>query len=100
MSELFAGKYLLKERLGVGGWPRSGLRSLAPPGVLKTVVIKRILPHLADDDNFITMFEDEAPSGSAQPPTRRARRNRSVWGRLVPCDEHSRRRRPAPLTQR
>ena len=31
-----------------------------PQGFSRQLVIKRILPHLADDDNFITMFEDEA----------------------------------------
>ena len=31
-----------------------------PQGLQRELVIKRILPHLADDENFLTMFEDEA----------------------------------------
>jgi serine/threonine protein kinase len=31
-----------------------------PQGFSRRLVIKRILPHLADDDNFLSMFEDEA----------------------------------------
>lgn len=31
-----------------------------PQGFSRQLVIKRILPHLADDDNFLSMFEDEA----------------------------------------
>ena len=52
------------------------------PRASRQALIKRILPHLADDDNFITMFEDEAPGGSAQPPTRRAQgpgQSGDVW---------------------
>jgi serine/threonine-protein kinase len=54
------GKYLLLDRIAIGGMaevfaatPRDG-----PPGRL--VAVKRILPTLAEDGEFLTMFLDEA----------------------------------------
>lgn len=55
------GKYELLDRLGDGGMAEVFLASL--PGVAgfrKTVVIKRILPHLARKRRFIEMFVAEA----------------------------------------
>ena len=52
------GRYLLLERVSVGGMAevfRAKLRG--EPGIL---AIKRILPSLAEDSDFITMFIDEA----------------------------------------
>lgn len=55
------GPYLLEERIGAGGmaevWKarRQGLE-----GFQKTVAIKRILPHLSADADFVEMFIDEA----------------------------------------
>jgi eukaryotic-like serine/threonine-protein kinase len=61
VDELFADKYLLKKRLGLGGMAEVWLAELrGPQGFSRELVIKRILPHLTDDENFIEMFEDEA----------------------------------------
>jgi eukaryotic-like serine/threonine-protein kinase len=55
------GRYQLVERLAVGGMAE--LFVAAAPGehgFQKTVVIKRLLPHLVDDDTYNAMFIDEA----------------------------------------
>ena len=55
------GQYEILERIGAGGMAelykarRSGVE-----GFEKIVAIKKILPHLADNEGFITMFADEA----------------------------------------
>ncbi len=55
------GQYEILERIASGGMAelyrarRSGVE-----GFQKIVAIKKILPHLADNDEFITMFADEA----------------------------------------
>ena len=55
------GKYLLERQLAIGGMAEVFLaRQHGPAGFEKTLVIKRILPHFANDDQFITMFLDEA----------------------------------------
>ena len=91
MSELFAGKYLLKERLGVGGMAEVWLAELkGPQGFSRQLVIKRILPHLADDDNFITMFEDEARLAARLSHPHAVRRARPSTGGPSPRSPSSR----------
>ena len=55
------GRYVLERRIATGGMAEIWLaRQDGPAGFAKDIVIKRILPHLADDDKFIEMFLDEA----------------------------------------
>ena len=55
------GKYLLLERIGIGGMAEVFRASLAgAAGFERIVAIKRILPHLVEDDDFVKMFIDEA----------------------------------------
>ncbi len=55
------GRYLLLERLGVGGMAEVYLAQQAgAAGFQKLVVLKRILPHLAADRQFVDMFAREA----------------------------------------
>ena len=55
------GQYTLTERLAVGGMAEVLLASVAGAhGFARTVVIKRLLPHLAHDAHFNAMFIDEA----------------------------------------
>ena len=55
------GRYQLVEPLAMGGMAELFLaRSPGAHGFQKTVVIKRILPHLAKDDHFTSMFISEA----------------------------------------
>jgi serine/threonine-protein kinase len=65
MSEVIAGKYELKEIAGKGGmatvW-RALMRGAA--GFTRPVALKRILPQLSDNDDFIAMFVEEARVGS------------------------------------
>src|SRR5690606_26659336 len=54
-------KYSLLRRLGHGGMAEVFLaRQEGLQGFQKLVVIKRILPHRAEDGEFVTMFLDEA----------------------------------------
>jgi serine/threonine-protein kinase len=55
------GRYTLTQRIGVGGMAEvfKALQD-GPAGFQKTVVIKRMLPHLAQDDRFVDMFLREA----------------------------------------
>ena len=55
------GRYQLVKKLATGGMAQIYLaRQLGPEGFEKLLVVKRILPHLAENDEFITMFLDEA----------------------------------------
>jgi serine/threonine-protein kinase len=55
------GRYALVERLGVGGMAEVYLATQdGAVGFQKKVVVKRILPHLAADPQFVEMFAREA----------------------------------------
>lgn len=55
------GKYQLLARLATGGMAELFVaRLMGASGFRKNVVIKRVLPHVAHDENFIRMFLDEA----------------------------------------
>ena len=55
------GKYQLLKRLAMGGMAQIYLaRQRGPEGVDKQLVIKRILPHLGENEDFVRMFLDEA----------------------------------------
>jgi eukaryotic-like serine/threonine-protein kinase len=51
------GPYLLRQRLGIGGMA-SVWKALDEAG--RTVVVKRMLPSLAEDSEFVAMFQREA----------------------------------------
>ncbi|MFT5353833.1 MAG: serine/threonine protein kinase [Polyangiales bacterium] len=55
------GKYLLLDRLAVGGMAEVFLaKSFGIEGFEKIIAVKRILPTMAEDEDFINMFIDEA----------------------------------------
>ena len=55
------GQYELLEKIASGGMAEVfRARRTGVEGFRKTVAIKKILPHIADNDEFITMFADEA----------------------------------------
>ncbi len=55
------GPYLLLERVSVGGMAEVyKAKEYGVEGFERTVAVKRILPHVAEDDEFIAMFKDEA----------------------------------------
>ena len=55
------GRYQLVKKLATGGMAQIYLaRQLGLEGFEKVMVVKRILPHLAENEDFITMFLDEA----------------------------------------
>ncbi|HZI12312.1 MAG TPA: serine/threonine-protein kinase [Myxococcus sp.] len=55
------GKYQLIRKLAVGGMAEVYLAKAAGPGGFeKTLVLKRILPHLVEDSSFVEMFLAEA----------------------------------------
>jgi eukaryotic-like serine/threonine-protein kinase len=55
------GKYQLVSKLATGGMAEVFLaRAEGPMGFEKTLVLKRILPHLAEDPAFVGMFFTEA----------------------------------------
>jgi serine/threonine protein kinase len=55
------GKYILLQRLGAGGMAEV-FQAVAggPEGFQRTLVIKRMLPQLTQDESFVQMFIDEA----------------------------------------
>src|SRR5512138_3298536 len=55
------GKYQLLRKLATGGMAEVFLaKTDGPMGFEKTLVVKRILPHLAEDPQFVEMFLGEA----------------------------------------
>jgi serine/threonine protein kinase len=55
------GKYQLLKKLATGGMAEVWLaRQSGIEGFAKNVVVKRILPHLAEDREFVEMFRNEA----------------------------------------
>jgi TonB family protein len=55
------GQYTLLERIAVGGMAEVWkARMKGVEGFQKTVAIKKILPHLTDSSDFVSMFVDEA----------------------------------------
>lgn len=54
------GRYLLLKRLSRGGMGEIFLGRHGLSGFEKLVVIKKVLPHLAEDEQFISRFIDEA----------------------------------------
>lgn len=55
------GQYRLEERIAVGGMAEVWRASMVGlEGFKKTVAIKKILPHLAENEEFVAMFVDEA----------------------------------------
>jgi eukaryotic-like serine/threonine-protein kinase len=60
MGEKF-GKFELVRKIAIGGMAEIFLAThVGPEGFKKHVAIKRILPHLTEDNDFVTMFLDEA----------------------------------------
>ncbi|HVO31471.1 MAG TPA: serine/threonine-protein kinase, partial [bacterium] len=55
------GRYTLIRRVGLGGMAEIWkAKVLGPAGFEKTVAVKKILPELTDDSEFLEMFVDEA----------------------------------------
>lgn len=54
------GRYQLLKKIASGGMGQVFLARTAQTGFEKLVVIKRILPHLVEDEEFLQMFFDEA----------------------------------------
>ena len=57
----FLGRYRVVDEIGIGGMASVHLARMdGPGGFQKWVAIKRIHPHLIEDESFIQMFLDEA----------------------------------------
>src|ERR1700726_4259133 len=58
---VFLGRCRVVDEMGVGGMARVHLARMdGPGGFQKWVAIKRIHPHLVEDETFVNMFLDEA----------------------------------------
>ena len=61
MQEQHYGKYVLQDRIAIGGMAEIFLaRQTGLEGFERTVVLKRIRPHLGDKQSFVRMFLNEA----------------------------------------
>ncbi len=61
MSDETLGRYSLIRKIATGGMAEIWLASSdGPEGFRKKLVVKRILPNLAEDEEFVRMFLDEA----------------------------------------
>ena len=59
------GSYQLLAKIATGGMAEIYLaRPSSAQGTKDLMVLKRILPHLAEDEHFVTMFRDEADLAS------------------------------------
>lgn len=58
------GRYILEDRLAMGGMAEIFRARTATAGFDKRVCIKRVLPHFLEDDDFVTMFRDEAKTAA------------------------------------
>jgi serine/threonine-protein kinase len=57
----FLGRYRVVDEIGIGGMASVHLARMdGPGGFQKWIAIKRIHPHLVEDDTFVNMFLDEA----------------------------------------
>jgi serine/threonine protein kinase len=59
------GDYQLIAKLATGGMAEIFLARVQGADKKDVIVLKRILPHLAEDDHFVTMFRDEAELAAA-----------------------------------
>ncbi len=58
------GRYILEDRLAMGGMAEIFRARTAQAGFEKRVCIKRVLPHFLEEDDFVTMFRDEAKTAA------------------------------------
>jgi serine/threonine protein kinase len=54
------GRYILEDRLAMGGMAEIFRARTATAGFEKKVCIKRVLPNFLEEEDFVTMFRDEA----------------------------------------
>src|SRR5688572_4160750 len=54
------GSYILHDRIGAGGMAEIFRATQSIDGLSKELVIKRILPSLSTDEQFVKMFVEEA----------------------------------------